>query len=120
MATPSKCATPRSHLKLGATPTAWVYEDTQQRPGAPCLSVPSGTFSVSIASAPFDGGGGVSPPAHDFAIYSDPTGGRQVYASSLVEAGQHKTFWIADIPAGVYRFQCDLHPDSMYGVLVVG
>ena len=118
MQAPARCAAVSDHVELGTRPTVWVFDGKVQPAGSPCIAVPASGFEVTIDNA-FSDTGGASLPSHNFAVYADPSATDQLYASATVTAGTHRTFRVTGVPSGVYVFQCDLHPDSMHGVLVV-
>jgi len=81
-----------------------------------CLGVAAGAPFVIR----YRNGGGLGNPTHNVAIYRDPGGLSNVYRGGIVLADTAHTYHVKALPAGVYMFLCDLHPDTMRGYLVVG
>ena len=78
--------------------------------GESCLVAAPGKFTVN-----FDNQAAGIP--HNFAVL-DKAGGKQLGATE-VAPGPIKQTLNLDLTAGTYYFQCDVHPDQMFGTLAV-
>ncbi len=58
-------------------------------------------------------------PPHNFSIYTDATATEALFRGKILQNGGKTVYQVDAIPAGVYLFQCDLHPAIMNGVFVV-
>jgi len=54
---------------------------------------------------------------HDFVILDNT--GAKVYGSPVVTGPKTADFAVPAIPAGTYKFECSIHPTSMFGTLTV-
>jgi plastocyanin len=78
--------------------------------------VPAGHFTVTVHN---DLGGGIGSPNHNFSVYTDSSATQSVFTGDLVYPGQSVTYHVRKLPAGTYLFHCDIHPQTMVGVLSV-
>ncbi len=121
--TPSDCS------RVGAEPFELEAEDLKF--GADCLQVPAGSFFKVELKNRDDG------IPHNFAIYasehsnseeksgSSPSyrirltstggGGEAVFRGDQITGPGEVTYDVGGLSAGSYRFQCDVHPDTMSG-----
>jgi plastocyanin len=75
-----------------------------------CLVAAPGKFTVN-----FDNKDAGIP--HNFAVLEDK-GGKQIDATNIAPGPDQETLPL-DLQAGTYYFQCDVHPDTMFGTLAV-
>jgi plastocyanin len=75
-----------------------------------CLVAAPGKFTVN-----FDNKDAGIP--HNFAVLEDK-GGKQIGATAIAPGPDQETLPL-DLQAGTYYFQCDVHPDTMFGTLAV-
>ena len=54
---------------------------------------------------------------HDFVILDNA--GAKVFGSPVVTGPKASDFAVPAIPAGTYKFECSIHPTSMFGTLTV-
>ena len=59
-------------------------------------------------------------PNHNFSIYIDASISDQLFYGDLVFPGESTTYDVTALSAGLYVFRCDIHPEMMTGVLLVG
>jgi plastocyanin len=78
-----------------------------------CLAVAANT-SFSIVFDNQDRG-----VPHNLAIYAGPQRSRTLFKGRLIEGARRATYRVGRLPAGMYYFQCDVHPQSMHGTFVV-
>jgi len=57
---------------------------------------------------------------HNLAIYPEGDGAKAVFTGALVTGVASQTYDVGGLPAGTYRFQCDVHPTTMNGTFIVG
>jgi plastocyanin len=70
-----------------------------------CLAAPAGQpFEIVFENAD-------SGQQHNVAIY--PDGGDPIFRGEIFGGGETVTYEVPAIPAGTYRFQCDVHPQMM-------
>jgi plastocyanin len=55
---------------------------------------------------------------HNVQIFSDADMTRSVFKGDIFSGPETRDYQVPALPAGVYRFRCDVHP-QMTGVLVV-
>jgi plastocyanin len=55
---------------------------------------------------------------HNISIY-ESKGGDQVFKGELVDGGDEATYEIPPLDGGTYFFQCDVHPATMTGTVLV-
>ena len=81
-----------------------------------CLAAPKGRpFTVAVTNQKTSFG-----DHHNLSIYAGPDGADPLFhGDDLVDVGKTVTYHVGALPAGVYYFQCDLHPQEMKGVFVV-
>jgi plastocyanin len=58
------------------------------------------------------------PTAHNFAIL-DKKGGKELFKGQVVTGPNTTDYQVKPLKAGDYYYQCDIHPDSMFGTLTV-
>lgn len=85
---------------------------------ADCLAVPAGVpFTVNLDNQ--DAG-----VQHSFGIFDkDPTldsSATEVFAGARVTGTDMKTYAVGPLPSGTFHFRCDVHPQQMFGTLLVG
>lgn len=99
--------------------TTWIGPNgSPAKPGATCLSAPSDEpFTVTLHNDIHNEG--IFLVNHNFSVYGDSTGTDQLFNGDLVFAGDNLTYDVPSFAAGVYLFKCDIHPQTMTGVLVV-
>jgi plastocyanin len=57
---------------------------------------------------------------HNFAIYQDKTAAKQIYKGDIIVGPRTVTdTFKAPTKPGSYFFRCDVHPNTMTGVLIV-
>jgi plastocyanin len=81
---------------------------------AGCLAAPADT-AFTIA---FDNQDASVP--HNLAIYPEGDGTKAIFTGTLVTGVATQTYNVDALPAGTYRFQCDVHPTTMNGTFIVG
>ncbi len=57
---------------------------------------------------------------HNVAIYPEGDGAKAVFTGDLVVGPTITTYTVKGLPAGTYRFRCDVHPATMNGMFIVG
>ena len=57
---------------------------------------------------------------HNVAIYPAGDGAKAVFTGDLSVGPTMTTYTVKGLPAGTYRFQCDVHPTTMNGTFIVG
>ena len=57
---------------------------------------------------------------HNVAIYPEGDGAKAVFTGDLAVGPTMTTYTVKGLPAGTYRFQCDVHPTTMNGTFIVG
>lgn len=79
-----------------------------------CLAVPADTpFTVEFANN--DGG-----VPHNVSIAADPDWTQVLFTGEVFEGVDTRVYQVPGLPAGVYRFRCDIHPiPAMSGTFVV-
>ena len=98
--------------------TSWA--DAKGHPFAPgeaCLAVPAGHFTVTVHNDVL--GVGIGSPNHNFAVFTDSSATQPVFTGDLTYPRTSTTYHVPRLPAGTYLFHCDVHPQTMYGALVV-
>ena len=78
-----------------------------------CLAAPAGTPLVLTFQNQDQG------EVHNVAIYSDPQLARTLFKGKLIQGVATIAYHLPALPAGSYFFQCDVHPQTMNGTLVV-
>jgi plastocyanin len=86
-------------------------------PGEACLAAPHGPFTVTLHNDLK--GQGIGAPNHNFAVFTDSTASEALFTGDLTYPGDSTTYHLPKLPAGTYLFHCDIHPQTMSGVLVV-
>lgn len=115
---PKGCSPDGSALQISAVNTSWA--DANGRPippGEACLAVPVGPFTVTLHNDVH--GEGFGAPNHNFAVFTDSSASDALFTGDLAYPGTSKTYDVPKLPAGTYLFHCDIHPQTMVGVLVV-
>ena len=51
--------------------------------------------------------------------FFDKKGGNSIASADITNGGQSATITFTPQTAGAYYFQCDVHPDQMFGTLTV-
>ena len=114
---PKGCSPDGSAVEIWAVNTAWANADGHPLPaGEACLAVPPGPFTVSLHN---DGEGGFGGANHNFAVFADSSASEALFTGDLTYPGMSTTYHVPKLPAGTYLFHCDIHPKTMYGVLLV-
>jgi hypothetical protein len=115
---PHYCAKPASKLELSAQNASWIgLNGKPAKPGTLCLSTAADApFTVTLHND-------VQPEGvtfnHTFSIYPDSSSTDELFYGDLVYAGESSTYHVPPLAAGVYVFKCDIHPQTMTGVLVL-
>lgn len=76
-----------------------------------CLALPAGE-AVTIRLVNADG------EPHDVAIYTDSSKSTQLFGGDIVDGGESIDYQIEALEAGMYYFDCTIHP-AMNGSVVV-
>jgi Cupredoxin-like domain len=98
--------------------TSWA--DAHGHPLSPeevCLAVAGGPFTVTLHNDV--GEGAIGTPNHNFAVFADSSASDALFTGDIAYPGTSKTYHVPKLPAGTYLFHCDVHPQTMVGVLVV-
>jgi hypothetical protein len=116
---PHDCPKPASKLEISAVNTSWIEPNRKPaKPGAICLATPADEpFTVTLHNDVHDEG--LFHPNHTFSVYSDSSASDELFYGDLVYPGESFTYHVPSLEAGVYVFKCDIHPQTMTGVLVV-
>jgi hypothetical protein len=115
---PNDCRPDGSALEISTLNTTWVGAGGHPlAPGEACLAASRGPFTVTVHNDVH--GEGIGAPNHNFAVYTDSTASEELFRGDLVYTRQSMIYHVPEIPAGVYFFRCDVHPEVMNGVLVV-
>ena len=115
---PKGCKPDGPAVEISTVNTSWADADGHPfAPGEACLAVPAGHFTVTVHNDVL--GLGIGSPNHNFAVFTDPTATESVFTGDLVYPGQSMTYHVLKLPAGTYLFHCDVHPQTMFGVLSV-
>lgn len=116
---PQGCPGPESKLELSAVNASWIGPNGRPaKPGAICLSAPADEpFTVTLHNDVHNEG--LFRPNHTFSVYPDASGTDELFYGDLVYPGDSFTYHVPSLAAGAYVFKCDIHPQSMTGVLVV-
>lgn len=79
-----------------------------------CLAVPADTpFTIELENR--DAG-----VPHNLSIAADPDWTQVLFTGEVFEGVDTRVYQVAGLPAGVYRFRCDIHPiPAMSGTFVV-
>jgi hypothetical protein len=115
---PEGCSPDGSALEISTVNASWA--DSHGHPFAPgeaCLAAPAGPFTVTLHNDVE--GVGIGSPNHNFAVFTDSSASDALFTGELTYPGKSMTYHVPKLPAGTYLFHCDIHPQSMYGVLVV-
>ena len=86
-------------------------------PGEACLAAPSGAFTVTLHNDVK--GVGIGSPNHNFAVFTDSSASEALFTGDITYPGKSMTYHVPKLPTGTYLFHCDIHPQTMSGVLVV-
>ena len=114
---PKWCTPDGPAVEISTVNTSWADADGDPfATGKACLAVPAGHFTVTVHN---DLGVGIGSPNHNFSVYTDSTATESVFTGDLVYPGQSMTYHVLKLPAGTYLFHCDIHPQTMVGVLSV-
>jgi hypothetical protein len=115
---PHDCAKPASKLEVSALNASWIGPNGKPaKPGALCLSTAADDpFTVTLHN---DVHGEGITFNHTFSIDPDPSATDELFYGDLVYPGESVTYQVPSLAAGVYVFKCDIHPQTMTGVLVV-
>ena len=101
----ASCAAASADLTLTAKAVAF---DTS------CLAAPSDQ-TITLMFDNQDTG-----TTHNVAIYPVADGAKAVFTGDLAVGPTMTTYTVKGLPAGTYRFQCDVHPATMNGTFIVG
>jgi hypothetical protein len=113
---PKGCKPHGSSIEISTVNEKWVGAGT---PAHYCLAVPADEpFMVTVHNDPHHRG--FFSPNHNLSIYTDPSLTDQLFYGDLVYPGDSTTYDVSALAAGLYVFRCDIHPERMTGVLVVG
>jgi plastocyanin len=115
---PKGCSPDGSALEIATVNNYWADSDGHSiAPGEACLAVRGGPFAVTVHNDVR--GEGIGAPNHNFAVFTDSSASEALFTGDIVYTGASKTYHVPKLPAGTYLFHCDIHPQTMYGVLVV-
>jgi plastocyanin len=78
-----------------------------------CLAAPADQTLTIMFNNQDDG------TTHNLAIYGEGDGSKALFTGELVVGPKTTTYSVDGLPAGTYRFQCDVHPTTMLGTLIV-
>lgn len=98
---------------------SWIEPNGKPaKPGAICLATPADKpFTVTLHNDVHDEG--LFQPNHTFSVYPDSSASDELFYGDLVYPGESFTYHVPSLAAGAYVFKCDIHPQTMTGVLVV-
>lgn len=115
---PKGCSPDGSALEISAINTSWADPHGHPLdPGAACLAVPGGPFTLTLHNDVHAEGFGA--PNHNFSVYTDSSATEAIFTGDIAYPGTSETYHVPKLPAGAYLFHCDIHPQTMTGVLVV-
>jgi plastocyanin len=115
---PKGCKPDGPAVEISTVNASWADADGHPfAPGEACLAVPAGHFTVTVHNDVL--GVGIGSPNHNFAVFTDSLATESVFTGDLVYSGQSKTYDVPKLSPGTYLFHCDIHPQTMYGVLSV-
>ena len=115
---PKGCRPDGPAVEISTINTSWADADGHPfATGEACLAVPAGHFTVTVHNDL--NGQGLGAPNHNFAVFTGSSATEAVFTGDLVYPGQSMTYHVLKLPAGAYLFHCDIHPQTMYGVLSV-
>jgi plastocyanin len=116
---PHDCPKPASKLEISAVNDSWIGPNGKPaKPGATCLAAPADEpFTVTVHNDIHNEG--LYLVNHTFSVYTDSTGTDGLFNGDLVLAGDSFTYHVPSLEVGAYAFKCDIHPQTMTGVLVV-
>jgi plastocyanin len=78
-----------------------------------CLAAPANrAFTVGLVNQD-------SGVPHNFSIYTDATATVALYTGVIFVGPATRRFAVKALRPGTYYFRCDVHPDTMTGVLIV-
>ena len=100
----ASCAPASADLNLVAK--AVVFDES-------CLAAPADQ-TITLMFDNQDAG-----TTHNVAIYPTGDGAKAVFTGDLEVGPTMTTYTVKGLPAGTYRFQCDVHPATMSGTLTV-
>lgn len=116
---PKDCPKPTSDLELTNYAFSWANEK-----GKPveqferCLAAPAGEpFTIAFENSKTKGV--LRNLSHNVSVYADPESTQVIMKGEIIEPGKRTTYEVDALDAGLYLFKCDLHPNTMKGVLVV-
>jgi hypothetical protein len=115
---PKGCSPDGSALEIWTVNVSWT--DSKGHPFAPgeaCLAAPGGPFTVTLHNDVK--GVGLGSPNHNISLFTDASASDALFTGDFTLPGKSMTYHVPKLPAGTYLFHCDIHPQSMYGVLVV-
>ena len=114
---PKGCTPDGSAVEISTVNTSWADADGHPfAPGEACLALPAGRSALTVHNDVL--GLGIGSPNHNFAVFTDSLATESVFTGDLVFPGQSMTYHVK-LPAGTYLFHCDVHPQTMFGVLSV-
>jgi hypothetical protein len=115
---PKGCSPDGSAPEISAINTTWVDPDGHPLdPGEACLAVPRGPFTLTLHNDPH--AEGIGTPNHNFSVYTDSSATEALFTGDIAYPGTNEAYHVPGLPAGTYLFHCDIHPQTMVGVLVV-
>jgi len=119
VAVPKDCPKPDSKLEISAINDSWIGSDGKPaEPGEICLVARADeAFTVTLHNDVHHEG--VFSPNHTFSVYADASGTNELFYGDLVYPGESFTYDVPQLAAGAYVFRCDIHPQNMWGVLIV-
>jgi hypothetical protein len=116
---PKDCPKPSAKLEISSQSASWAGEN-----GKPvgqfeaCLTAPADT-PVTITLHNEKMKGVAFQEECNLSVYADPEATDEIVKGKIIPAGKTTTVEVPPLSTGLYLFKCDLHPNSMKGVLVV-
>jgi hypothetical protein len=115
---PKDCPKPRTDLDLANYSASWANEK-----GKPveqferCLAAPAGKpLTIAFENRKTKGTLNLH---HNVSVYADPASVEVIAKGKVIGPGKSATYEVDPLDEGLYLFKCDLHPNTMRGVLEV-